>query len=132
MCIRDRYRIGYDKIEGFVTPKDLVMYSEQNVGKLEKVDVRTFEGLDEVDEDSLILDVRKASEYQEGHINGAMNIAHTRLLPRLDEVPEKKKIYVHCQAGGRSAVAAALLQREGHDVVLIDDKFENYRKPQTA
>ena len=130
--VRDLYRIGYDKIEGFVTPKDLVMYSEQNVGKLEKVDVRTFEGLDEVDEDSLILDVRKASEYQEGHINGAMNIAHTRLLPRLDEVPEKKKIYVHCQAGGRSAVAAALLQREGHDVVLIDDKFENYRKPQTA
>ena len=131
-AVRDLYRIGYDKIEGFVTPKDLVMYSEQNVGKLEKVDVRTFEGLDEVDEDSLILDVRKASEYQEGHINGAMNIAHTRLLPRLDEVPEKKKIYVHCQAGGRSAVAAALLQREGHDVVLIDDKFENYRKPQTA
>ena len=80
-AVRDLYRIGYDKIEGFVTPKDLVMYSEQNVGKLEKVDVRTFEGLDEVDEDSLILDVRKASEYQEGHINGAMNIAHTRLLP---------------------------------------------------
>lgn len=131
-AVRDLYRIGYDKIEGFVTPKDLVMYSEQGVGKLEKVDVRTFDGLDEVDEDSLILDVRKASEYQEGHIDGAMNIAHTRLLPRIDEVPADKKVYVHCQAGGRSAVAAALLQREGYDVVLIDDKFENYRKPQTA
>lgn len=131
-AVRDLYRIGYDKIEGFVTPKDLVMYSEQEVGQLEKVDVRTFDGIDEVDENSLILDVRKASEYQEGHIEGAMNIAHTRLLPRLDEVPEERKIFVHCQAGGRSAVAAALLQREGYDVVLIDDKFENYRKPQTA
>lgn len=131
-AVRDLYRIGYDKIEGFVTPKDLVMYSEQDFGELEKVDVRTFEGIDDVDANSLILDVRKASEFQEGHIEGAMNIAHTRLLPRLKEVPSNKKIYVHCQAGGRSAVASALLQREGHDVVLIDDKFENYRKPQTA
>jgi hydroxyacylglutathione hydrolase len=131
-AVRDLFRIGYDKIEGFVTPKDLVMYSEQNVGKLEKVDVRTFDGIDEVDENSLILDVRKASEYQEGHIDGALNIAHTRLLPRLEEVPKGQKVYVHCQAGGRSAVAAALLQREGYDVVLIDDNFENYRKPQTA
>lgn len=131
-AVRDLYRIGYDKIEGFVTPKDLVMYSEQNFGKLEKVDVRSFEGIDDVDTNSLILDVRKASEFQDGHIEGAMNIAHTRLLPRLEEVPKDKKIYVHCQAGSRSAVASALLQREGHDVVLIDDKFENYRKPQTA
>lgn len=131
-AVRDLYRIGYDKIEGFVTPKDLVMYSEQNVGKLEKVDVRTFDGLEDVDANSLILDVRKETEYQEGHIDGAMNIAHTRLLPKLEDVPKEKKIYVHCQAGGRSAVAAALLQREGHDVVLIDDEFENYRKPQTA
>jgi hydroxyacylglutathione hydrolase len=131
-AVRDLFRIGYDKIEGFVTPKDLVIYSEQNVGKLEKVDVRTFDGIDEVDENSLILDVRKASEYQEGHIDGALNIAHTRLLPRLEEVPKGQKVYVHCQAGGRSAVAAALLQREGDDVVLIDDNFENYRKPQTA
>jgi hydroxyacylglutathione hydrolase len=131
-AVRDLYRIGYDKIRGFVTPKDLVMYSEQNIGTLEKVDVRTFDGIDEADANSLVLDVRKASEYQEGHIEGAMNIAHTRLLPRIDEVPIERKIYVHCQAGGRSAVAAALLEREGYDVVLIDDNFENYRKPQTA
>jgi len=131
-AVRDLYRIGYDKIQGFVTPKDLVMYSEQNIGTLEKVDVRTFEGIDEADANSLVLDVRKASEYQEGHIDGALNIAHTRLLPRMDEVPVERKIYVHCQAGGRSAVAAALLEREGYDVVLIDDNFENYQKPQTA
>jgi hydroxyacylglutathione hydrolase len=131
-AVRDLYRVGYDKIQGFVTPKDLVMYSEQNIGTLEKVDVRTFDGIDETDANSLVLDVRKASEYQEGHIDGALNIAHTRLLPRIDEVPVERKIYVHCQAGGRSAVAAALLEREGYDVVLIDDNFENYRKPQTA
>jgi len=131
-AVRDLYRIGYDKIKGFVTPKDLVIYSEQGFGELGKVDIKTFRELDNADINSVILDVRKASEFEQGHIENAMNIAHTRLLPRLNEIPKDKKIYVHCQAGGRSAVAAALLHREGYDVVLIDDKFENYRKPQTV
>jgi hydroxyacylglutathione hydrolase len=43
-------------------------------------------------------------------------------------VPSERKIVVHCQAGGRSAVAAALLQRNGYEVTLIDDEWENYEK----
>lgn len=131
-AVRDLYRIGYDKILGYVTPKDLRMYEGQNIGKLEKIETRTFDALDEVDEDSIVLDVRKASEYGEEHVEGALNIAHTRLLTRMDEVPSDKKVYVHCQVGGRSAVASALLQRSGYDVVLIDDDFKNYKRPQPA
>lgn len=131
-AVRDLYRIGYDMIKGFVKPKDLEIYEEHQVGSLEKVDVRTFEALNHLEDNSLILDVRKATEYQEEHIDGALNIAHTRLLDRMDEVPADKKIFVHCQAGARSAVASALLQKNGYDVVLIDDEFENYKKPQPA
>lgn len=129
-AVRDLYRIGFDRIEGYLTPHDIEMYGEQKVGPLENVDTKTFEALESVDEDSIVLDVRKATEYNEGHVEGAMNIAHTRLLPRMDEVPSGKKIYVHCQAGARSAVASALLMRNGYDVVLIDDNFENYKRHQ--
>jgi hydroxyacylglutathione hydrolase len=48
-------------------------------------------------------------------------------LDRVDGVPEDKKLMVHCQAGGRASVASALLQRQGYEVTLIDDNFENYR-----
>jgi len=86
----------------------------------------TFDVADNGDDSSMILDVRKATEFEESHIDGAMNIAHTRLLDRKDELPADKKIYVHCMTGARSAVAAAFLQSEGFDVAQVDDLFTEY------
>lgn len=128
-AIVELYRIGLDNVIGFITPDDLKAY-----GKLDTIEVRKFAESNDLFEnpDYAIVDVRKATEYaEEGHIDGALNIAHTRLLPRKEEVPADKKLVVHCQAGGRSAVAAAFLKREGYDVVLVDDEFENYKKALT-
>jgi hydroxyacylglutathione hydrolase len=50
------------------------------------------------------------------------------LLERLDEVPEDGKLLVHCSAGGRSAVAAALLQRYGRDVLYVDGEIADLTK----
>lgn len=131
-AVRDLYRIGYDKIVGYVTPRDLMMYTGQKKRSFEKINVETFDILHNREPNSVVLDVRKKTEFDEGHIEGAINIAHTRLLPRMDEVPSDKKIYVHCQSGARSAVAAALLQKNGYDVIQIDDEFENYKSKQPA
>src|SRR5690606_8799404 len=76
--------------------------------------------------DYVVLDVRKSTEFVLDAIPGAVNIAHTRLHARRNEIPAGKKLIVHCQAGGRSAVAGAYLKRAGYDVVYIDDNFENY------
>lgn len=132
-AVLELYRIGLDNIVGFVTPADLQQYKKQG-GELEATDVQKFDDIDRYtgNDDYQILDVRKATEYEEGSIDGAMNIAHTRLLPRIDEVPAGKKIVVHCKAGGRSSVASALLQRKGFDVILIDDKWENYTPASAA
>ncbi|MEX2600131.1 MAG: MBL fold metallo-hydrolase [Balneolaceae bacterium] len=130
-AVLDLYRIGLDKVEGYVTPKDLQMVQARG-GELETLRVRTFEELGEPGGNGVILDVRKASEYDVSHADGAVNIAHTRLLDRIGEVPKGGRVAVYCQAGGRSAVAAALLQREGYEVTLIDDPFENYKRTQTA
>jgi hydroxyacylglutathione hydrolase len=133
-AVRDLYRIGLDNVIGFVTPTDLDHYKEQGA-ELETITVQKFDAIDQYvgNDDFQILDVRKASEFEEeGNLEGAQNIAHTRLLPRMEEVPIERKIVVHCQAGGRSAVAAALLQRNGYDVVLIDDEWENYKTKATA
>ncbi|MAO63909.1 MAG: MBL fold metallo-hydrolase [Balneola sp.] len=132
-AVRDLYRIGLDNIVGFVTPTDLDHYKEQG-GELETISVQKFDKVDQYvgNDDYQILDVRKASEFEEGNIEGAQNIAHTRLLSRMEEVPTERKIVVHCQAGGRSAVAAALLQRNDYEVVLIDDNWENYKTKTAA
>lgn len=130
-AVRDLYRIGLDNVKGYFTARDLLLYKEQG-NELAKLEVVDFSAVEEKDERTEVLDVRKASEYSEGSVNGAINIAHTRLLPRVKELDKSKKYLVHCQSGGRSAVASALLKREGYEVALIDDLIENYKAVQPA
>lgn len=127
-AVVDLIRIGLDNIAGFITPTDLQMYADQGE-ELSKIEVGTFETISEKKDDQQyeVLDVRKASEYDEGHVEGALNFAHTRLLENLDKLPKDKTLLVHCQSGGRSSVSSALLAKHGYDVVLIDDNFENYK-----
>jgi len=58
-----------------------------------------------------------------GHLDGAINISHTRLLDRLDEVPADRDVYVHCRTGARAAAASALLEKHGRRPTLIDDVY---------
>lgn len=60
-----------------------------------------------------ILDVRTPKEWQDGHLDGSVNIPLNQLAARLDEVPRDRDLVVHCQGGYRSAIAASLLQRHG-------------------
>ncbi|MDQ6962809.1 MAG: rhodanese-like domain-containing protein [Mariprofundaceae bacterium] len=59
------------------------------------------------------LDVRSIEEYNQGHIAGAIHIPIQQLAQRLNELPKDKRLYVHCEAGVRSAKAAALLIDSG-------------------
>lgn len=128
-AVRDLFRIGLDNVAGFVTPGDLLIYKQQG-GKFDTFEIAGFDAIADLKSNEAVLDVRKASEYKEAHVEGAMNIAHTRLLPKKEELPGDKKLFVHCQTGARSAVASAFLKRSGFDIVLIEDDFVNYKKLQ--
>ncbi|MBM7585944.1 hydroxyacylglutathione hydrolase [Bacillus pakistanensis] len=65
-----------------------------------------------------VLDVRSQSEWDAGHINGAKHIMLGNLLDRIEEVPLDIPILINCQAGGRSAIAASILQSKGVKDVL--------------
>ena len=73
--------------------------------------------------DRVVLDVRNPSEWAGGHLPEAVNIPVHELPGRLDEVPPGR-VWVHCQAGYRAAVATGLLDRAGRDVVHVDDRLE--------
>lgn len=79
-----------------------------------------------------LLDVRKATEFAASHLRDAQNIAHTRLRPRLDEVPSAFPILVHCASGLRATGACAFLSRAGRDVICITDNFDNAPKEMLA
>ncbi len=70
-----------------------------------------------------VLDVRRDSEWEDGHIDGAQHIPLHALPSRLDEVPAGP-VWVHCAGGFRASIAASVLDAAGKDVVAIDDEFE--------
>jgi len=128
-AVRDLVRIGLDRIRGFVTPVEVDTYKEKN-GELESIPAIDFNEMKELQksENLQVLDVRKRSEYENGHIPDALNIAHTRLLPQEDEIPDDQSLAIHCAAGGRSAYAASYLKSRGFSVKWVYDNFENAEK----
>ena len=69
-----------------------------------------------------VLDVRRRLEWAAGHVDGALHIPLHELAGRLGEIPGGE-LWVHCQAGYRSSVAASLLQAAHREVTAIDDDF---------
>jgi hydroxyacylglutathione hydrolase len=67
-----------------------------------------------------VVDVRNRSEWDAGHLPGAIHIPGGHLEARLAEIPRDKPIVVQCQSGARSAIAASVLHRLGrHDVTNL-------------
>ncbi|NLR94153.1 rhodanese-like domain-containing protein [Flammeovirga agarivorans] len=61
-----------------------------------------------------LLDVRSDAEFNEGHIEGAVNIPVNDVQRRMDEVKKLgSPLIVCCLSGGRAGVAKALIEAAG-------------------
>jgi len=77
------------------------------------VAIDTASELMEDNPDMVILDVRTASEYSEGHIENAVNIPVNELETRLDELSKEDDILVYCRTGNRSSTAIQIMEDAG-------------------
>jgi phage shock protein E len=68
----------------------------------------------------LILDVRTVSEFESGHVPGAINIPYTELRRRIGELgaSSDREIVVYCEGGGRAMKALSELHEAGFSRVL--------------
>lgn len=74
----------------------------------------------------VIVDVRTADEFKQGHIPGAKNIdiMGDDFEKRLAALDKTKPTLVHCQAGGRSRRALKLFEQIGFTKLIhLDDGF---------
>lgn len=131
-------RVGFDKMEGYLNGG---YASWQEAG--EPIDMIIDVEADEVamdisfDPNMVILDVRKTTEYADGHIKEAINIPLNELTDpgSMTNLDDHHNIYVHCAGGYRSIIASSLIKRQGiHNIRNIlggygklkelGDKFE--------
>ena len=68
----------------------------------------------------IILDVRRADEFAEGHIPGAINVANESIgTDDIPELPDKNQlIMVYCRSGRRSKEAAEKLVKLGYTNIV--------------
>jgi len=125
-AVRDLVRVGIDHIEGYVTPGQMTNWN----GDRDHIDIIDFEAVekDRKNPDVALLDVRKATEFDEGHLPNAINIAHTRLADEINKIPRDKKLLVHCAGGQRASYACGLLAKEGFSVEWVDDDFSRWEE----
>lgn len=106
--------IGLEHLAGYLPVAVVQRWKESGLplGQLHKMDATSLR--QRIVQGNLpVLDVRGASEYEAGHLEGALNIPLGYLEQRLQEVPAQQEFVVHCQAGGRSAIAASILAAHG-------------------
>ena len=74
----------------------------------------------EQETDYIILDVRRADEFTEGHIPGAINVANESIgTDDIPELPDKDQlIMVYCRSGRRSKEASEKLVKLGYTNIV--------------
>ena len=100
-----------------LTAMDLVASAKKQIREIEPADAKSLIG------NVLVLDVREPGEYAAGCLPGAVNIPRGVLEFKIDGHPsfqgkQDAEILVYCLTGGRSALAAEVLQKLGYSKPL--------------
>lgn len=107
-------RVGFDGVIGYL---DGGIKEWKNAGKktasVNRVDALELETL--YNDNLVIIDVRKESEFQSEHVIGAQNIPLNQINQKLQEFPKDQFFYLHCAGGYRSMIAASILKQRGWD-----------------
>ncbi len=109
-------RVGIDKVKGYLEGGIEAWKKEGNEIDL-VIDVEPDELLMDMkfDENLVILDVRRETEFADGHLENAINIPLNELSDpaKMALMEETQNIYIHCAAGYRSMIATSLIKRQG-------------------
>jgi hydroxyacylglutathione hydrolase len=110
-------RVGFENVQGYLEGGiDAWIHAGEDIDMI--IDIEPDElAMDIPHDDRLeVLDVRKESEYDAGHVQGATNAPLDSLkdIFNIALISTENNLYVHCAGGYRSVIAASLLKRQGY------------------
>lgn len=109
-------RVGFDKIVGYLDGGfESWQAAEEAVDMI--IDVEADELAMDIPHDPnlVVVDVRRETEFADGHIVNAQNLPLNEMndVLNLAHFEDNQNLYIHCAGGYRSVIAASLLKREG-------------------
>jgi len=122
---RQLIRIGYDEVLGYVDGGLEAWAREYPVETVQSVSPRE---LRERLRDVTLIDVRRQSEWEEGHIPGAIHFEGGRIAWEEFPFPMDKSLAIQCSSGNRSMIAISVLKRRGiHNVIQVDGGITKWK-----
>lgn len=114
----------------FGSAKDIVNmvgYAALNIieGLAENIQLSELEQANE--NGAVLVDVRTPEEFEQGTIEGFINLPLNEIRQRANELPKDKEIILSCQSGQRSYVAQRMLAQMGYDVKNLDGSYLLYK-----
>lgn len=129
-------RVGFDKVKGYL---DGGYEAWKNAG--EPVDMIVNVEADELmmdlpfDENLAVIDVRRPTEFADGHLAEATNIPLNDMNDpgSMAHLEDTQNLYVHCAGGYRSVIASSLLKRQGfHNLRNILGGWDKIKEQEKA
>jgi len=121
-------RVGYNNCVGFLEG-GYKSWSAENLPVTTINSVSAGDFAQGVTEKTRVVDVRKAGEYEEGHLQNARNLPLDYITDHVDELSREEPVYLHCLTGYRSVIAISVLKRAGYDnLVNINGGMEELEK----
>ena len=115
-------RVGYDFTIGYLQG-GFSAWSEagKEIDQIKSITANELAEIKSTDNQTLILDVRKASEYKSEHVKSGINAPLDFINDIMSMIDKDKTYYVHCAGGYRSMIFISILKARGFDH-LIDVK----------
>jgi hydroxyacylglutathione hydrolase len=107
-------RAGMDDIAGYLQ-RGMTDWRSEGLpeGRVPQITVHDLATMRDERPELLVVDVREPSEWDEGHIAGAVNVSMGQAVERMGELPADRPKAVICAGGLRSSSAISALQRAG-------------------
>lgn len=121
---------GYDPAAGFdiVTPLIVAVVTGYLFFIAKKVNINDELELARGTDGAVIIDVRDAEEYAQGHIPGAINIPAQDIKAILEKLPDKSTpLFTYCLRGSRSRGMVRTLKAMGYTQVINMGGINNYK-----
>ena len=113
-------RVGYDNTLGYL--EGGVAAWRDSGRELDSIGSITAEQLHQrleaPRENERVLDVRKPSEYENGHLANALNTPLDYMSRQMDKLDREETYYIHCRSGYRSMIFASILKSRGFEQVV--------------
>lgn len=108
-------RVGYDQIIGYLENGFRAWKKDGRPNEqIRRISAPDFEKQWNSDNDP-VFDVRRASEFESGHLILAENTPLNYIYDHLSKFPKDHHFYLHCAGGYRSMIAASILKAKGWD-----------------